>query len=162
MSEIAEALAAIKTSTRVALPAEDTYLYRLGVATYGFAYVTNFVLEITGYLEPGTDHTALRQSTAGAILDRFRQTAKAWSGASIQPNAARAADAFERLNTERSDFIHAYPITNGAGEQTLHRSVDAKGKYFEVTDAFLDGFIARLELVVDELYAIRAIVRPDL
>ena len=161
MSELAETLAGIKASTRVALPADDSYLYRLGVATYGFAYVTNFVLEITGYLEPGADHTALRQSTAGAVLDRFRQTAKAWSGASIQPPAARAADAFERLNTERSDFVHAYPITNGAGEQILHRSVDSKGKYFEVTDAFLEDFIARLELVVDELYAISANLRPD-
>ena len=162
MSDLATAYASIKNSIRVALPAEDTYLYRLGVATYGFAYVTNFVLEITCYLDSTADRTVLSQSTAGIILDRFRQTAKAWTGASIEPHAYRAADAFERLNTERSDFIHAYPITNGAGEQILHRRVDAKGKYFEVTSAFLDDFIARLALVVDELYAIRSVVRPGL
>lgn len=162
MSDLVSELASIKATTRVALPAEDAYLYRLGVATYGFAYVTNFVLEITGYLEPGVDHTALRESTAGSILDRFRQAAKAWAGPSIKPHAVQAGDGFQRLNTERSDFIHGYPITNGDGEQILYRSVDAKGKRFEVTSAFLDDFIARLELVVDELYAIRAIVRPGL
>lgn len=35
-------------------------------------------------------------------------------------------------------------------------------KYFEVTDDFLDNFIARLHLVNDGLYRIRSILRPDI
>lgn len=155
-------LSPFKKATRVALPSDDTYLYRLGVATYGFAYVTSFVAENVCHLDSTADRTALGELTAGAVLDRFRQVAKAWSGASIQPHASQAADVFEGLNTQRNDFIHAYPVTNRAGEQILHRRLAVKDKYFEVTSSFLDDFIARLEVVIDDLYAIRAVARPDL
>lgn len=35
-------------------------------------------------------------------------------------------------------------------------------KYFEVTNEFLDNFIVRLAHVNDDLYRIRAILRPDI
>ena len=71
------------------------------------------------------------------------------------------ADLFEQMNSERTDFVHAYPITNKKGQQILHRR-DSKGKYFEVDDDFLDSFIGRLHDVSSGLYAIRKIVKPEL
>ncbi|WP_122744995.1 hypothetical protein [Pseudomonas viridiflava] len=66
------------------------------------------------------------------------------------------------MNAERSDIVHAHPITNPEGEQTLHRRKDSQGKYFEVTDVPLDSFSSRLHEVSLQFYAIRRIVRPDL
>lgn len=152
----------IRGHTRVALPADDAYLFRLGVALYGFSYVNSFMCEIITYLDPNANRAELQNLTSGTVLDRFRYTAKRWTGASIEAPAAQAAREFERLNTERTDFVHAYPITNQGGEQILHRRVDDKGKYFEVTSDFLDDFLRRLTLVTDALYQIRRIVRPEL
>ena len=154
--------ARIRRDTRVALPSSDVYLFRLGVALYGFAYVNRFMTEIITYLDATLDRTELLGKESGRVLDAFRSAAKRWSGADVSAPARRAADAFERLNTQRSDFVHAYPITGASGEQILHRRVDAKGKYFEVTEDFLSDFTSRLTHVTDALYEIRSIIRPDL
>lgn len=153
---------AIRQNTRIALPADDAYLYRLGVALYGFASINSFMTEIITYLDPTADRTSLQGMMSGKVLDTFRGAVKKWSGADISEPANRAASEFERLNTERSDFVHSYPITSPTGAQILHRRVDAKNKYFEVTEAFLDDFIRRLTSVSDAFYEIRGIVRPDL
>lgn len=152
----------IRRKTRIALPDDDGYLFRLGVALYGFASINSFMTEIITHLDPHADRTSLHSLMAGRVLDAFRTTVKQWDGDDISEPAARAATEFERLNTERSDFVHSYPITNPDGEQILHRRVDAKNKYFEVTDAFLDDFTSRLTLVSDALYEIRDIVKPKL
>jgi hypothetical protein len=153
---------AIRGGTRIALPADDGYLFRLGVALYGFASVNSFMTEIITYLDPSKDRTALFDLMSGQILGAFRSAVQGWNGADISSAAAQAIGEFERLNDERTDFVHAYPITNAGGEQILHRRKDDKGKYFEITDAFLDDFISRLTLVSDALYEIRGIVRPGL
>ncbi|WP_193072637.1 hypothetical protein [Brevibacterium sp. FME37] len=151
---------AIRRNTSLALPADDAYLFRLGVALYGFASVNSFMTEIITHLDPQADRSQLHGLMSGRVLDTFRATVKAWNGADINDPAKRAATAFERLNTERSDFVHAYPITNPVGEQILHRRVDDKKKYFEVTDDFLDDFTGRLRSVSEALHEIRDIVRP--
>lgn len=69
---------------------------------------------------------------------------------------------FKELNDQRTDIVHAYPITTGTGEQILHRRKAQPVKYFEVTNDFLNSFISRLHKVYLELSKIRAIVRPDL
>ncbi|KLO26479.1 hypothetical protein ABW16_19450 [Mycolicibacter heraklionensis] len=148
----------IRELTRVSLPVDDGYLFRLGVALYGFASVSGFMLEIVSYLDPPADRQAISERPAGAILDQFRSAAKKWKGAPIQQAASTAATEFERLNSERSDFVHAYPITGVAGAQILLRRFEEKGKYFEVTDAFLDDFVSRLTRVSDALYVIRDVV----
>jgi len=153
---------AIRQQTRVALPTDDSYLFRLGVALYGFAYVNSFMTEVITYLDTSADRTRLGDLTSGSVLDTFRHAAKLCVDPSVMPVAKRVGDEFERLNSERTDFVHAGPITNAAGDQILHRRVDAKSKYFEVTNDFLDDFIGRLARVCDALYEIRAIVRPDL
>lgn len=150
----------IKKSTRLALPVDDEYLYRLGVALYGFASINSFMTELITHLDPQANRASLHCLTSGKVLDMFRATVKRWGGADLAAPAKRAADEFERLNTERSDFVHAYPITNPAGEQILHRRVDERGKYFEVDNPFLDDFISRLTRVSDALYEVREIVRP--
>ncbi|MDR4532251.1 hypothetical protein [Glutamicibacter sp. PS] len=126
----------IKQNTRVALPTDDGYLFRLGVALYAFNSINSFMIEITTHIDPDANRTELHELTSGKVLDRFRSAAKHWSGADISGPASRAASEFERLNTERSDFVHSYPITNKANEQILHRRIDAKKKYFEVTNSF--------------------------
>lgn len=152
----------IKSETRLALPADDSYLFRLGVALYGFASVNSFMCEIISYLDSKADRTLLQNKESGKVLGCFRHAAKEWEGKDIVTPAKTAADTFEKLNTERSDFVHAYPITNVSGQQILHRRVDRKGKYFEVDNTFLDDFISQLAEVDDALYEIRAQVRPEL
>jgi hypothetical protein len=148
----------IRDLTRLALPVDDGYLFRLGVALYGFASVSGFMLEIISYLDPSAERQAISEREAGAILDQFRSAAKKWEGAPIKPAVSTAATEFERLNTERNDFVHAYPITGVTGAQILHRRFEKKSKYFEVTDEFLDDFIRRLTRVSDALYAIRDVI----
>ena len=153
--------AGIRGGTRVALPASDGYLFRLGVALYGFAYVNSFMTEVITCLDAAADRTELLCGPSGQVLGAFRSAAKGWTGLDVSEPAKRAALEFEWLNTHRSDFVHAYPITSPSGDQILHRRVDAKGKYFEVTEDFLANFMSRLTQVTDALYEIRAIIRPD-
>lgn len=162
MNDHSDLTAKIRRITRVALPSDDGYLFRLGVALYGFAYVNSFMVEIITHLNPAKNQTPLLGLTSGLVLKEFRSATDNWSGSDISAAAARAGDEFERLNEERTDFVHSYPITNGDGEQILHRRMDDKGKYFEVTNAFLDGFISRLTRVTDALYEIRKIVKSGL
>ncbi|WP_257645108.1 hypothetical protein [Pseudomonas putida] len=37
--------------------------------------------------------------------------------------------------------MHAYPITNQARQQILHRRLDEKNRYFQVTNEILEEFI---------------------
>nr|WP_319528059.1 hypothetical protein [Pseudomonas laurentiana] len=67
---------------------------------------------------------------------------------------------FQALNTRRSDIMHAYPITNQARQQILHRRLDKKSRYFEVTNEILEEFISKLHDVSSLLYDIRAIMKP--
>lgn len=154
--------ASVRRDTRVALPSSDVYLFRLGVALYGFASVNSFMTEIITYLDATLDRTELLGKESGRVLDAFRSATKGWTGIDVSEPAKRAAVEFEWLNTHRSDFVHAYPITSPTGDQILHRRADAKGKYFEVTEDFLANFSSRLTRVTDALYEIRAIIRPDL
>lgn len=74
----------------------------------------------------------------------------------------KVIDLFSQLNSERTDFVHSYPITNKHDEQILHRRKDSQQKYFEITNDFLDDFISRLHDVSSSLYAIRNVVKPNL
>lgn len=148
-------LQAIRKLTRVTLPVNDEYLFRLGVALYGFAWVTNFMVEVISHLDPCADRQTNSEQMAGDILKDFQSARKKWTGAPIKKLALTAEKEFQSLNTDRSHFVHAYPITGVSGAQILHRRVDKKHKDFEITDAFLDDFISRLTRVSDALYAIR-------
>ena len=149
----------IKNQTRLALPDDDNYLFRLGVALYGFASLSSFMAEIACRLNTDLDRQQVEEGTGGVILSNFRQAVAA--AKKIDGNIGEigrvAAEMFETLNTQRSDFSHAYPITSN-GIQILHRRKDSKGKYFEVTNAFLDDFISHLHDVSDKLYEIRSIL----
>ncbi len=155
---------AIRGFTRIALPSDDGYLFRLGVALYSFASLSSFVAEITSHLDSTVNKTELQAKTGGEILNAFRKSVKAIKSdtPSVGPIGQAAADLFEELNSKRSDIVHAYPITNTVKAQILHRRLDVKDKYFEITNEFLDSFISQLHDVSDKLYDIRKIVRPDL
>lgn len=156
----------IKQQTRLALPTDDSYLFRLGVALYGFNYINSFMTEIICHIDKNQDRTKLLDLESGKVLDVFRQTLKNIKSnkqyKSIHTIMNDTANIFEKLNSERSDFVHAYPITNKNKEQILHRRKDAKKKYFEVDNDFLDSFISRLHDVSIGLYKIRDVVKPEI
>ncbi|MBX8799738.1 hypothetical protein HBA92_03125 [Ochrobactrum sp. MR28] len=151
----------VRELTRKALPNDNLYLYRLGVAAYGFASTTSFIIEIACLLDNSLTRETLSDKMAGRILSDFRQAINVAKVTfpSIEVPANNAADLFERLNSERSDFIHAYPITNENHEQILHRRKDKESKYYEITNDFLDNFIKELSDVSDYLYAVRDIIK---
>ncbi|KPY29571.1 MULTISPECIES: hypothetical protein [Pseudomonas] len=155
---------AIKSLTRVALPQSNAYLFRLGIALYGFASIASFMAEVSCHLDSTLNRTKLEEQMGGGLLNVFRQAVEkgALSNPDVSVPGHLAADLFQAMNAQRSDIIHAYPITNPEGEQILHRRKDSQGKYFEVTDVFLDSFSSRLHELTLQLYAIRKIVRPDL
>jgi hypothetical protein len=156
----------IRKQTRLALPSDDTYLYRLGVALYGFNSINSFMTEIICHIDNKKNRTELLDMESGKVISIFRQTLKHIKEnkqfPAIYQTMNQTADLFEHLNTERSDFVHTYPITNGKNEQILHRRKDSKRKYFEVDNDFLDNFIGRLHDVSNGLYEIRAVVMPQL
>ena len=155
----------IKKLTRLALPSDNVYLFRIGVALYGFASINSFMCEVIAHIDDQYNHTLLQDKESGEILDIFRQTLKSLKPSKRLINThgiiKEAADLFEQLNTKRNDIIHTYPITNKKGEQILHRRKDSKGKYFEVTNDFLDSFISQLHDVSSRLYKIRDLVRTE-
>lgn len=156
----------IKQQTRLSLPADNTYLFRLGVALYGFNSINSFMTEIICHIDNNQDRTKLLDLESGKILDIFRQTLKNIKSKQQYKNIYvimnETANIFEKLNSERSDFVHAYPITNKSNEQILHRRKDEKGKYFEVDNNFLDSFISQLHDVSSGLYKIRETVKPQI
>jgi hypothetical protein len=145
--------------TRLSLPDDDTYLFRLGTAIYGFASINSFMCEIISHINPEYGHTILQNKDSAQILNIFCSTLKNMKSAgrlvSIQQTMQEVADLFGDLNIQRNDIIHTYPITNNQGQQILHRRKDNKGKYFEVSNDFLDEFISRLHDVSIGLYKIR-------
>ncbi|EPO7920307.1 hypothetical protein [Pseudomonas aeruginosa] len=155
---------AIRGLTRLALPADDGYIYRLGVALYGFASLSSFMSEVAHHLDPLVNRTVLQAKTGGDILSEFRKSVKKAKASkpAVEPIGRVAADMFQALNTRRSDIVHAYPITNNAKQQILHRRLDEKNRYFEVTNELLDEFISKLHDVSSKLYEIRAIMKPEL
>lgn len=54
-----EELSRIKRQTLLALPDNDLYLYRLGIAVYGFGSIASFMTEIASLLDKTLDRTAL-------------------------------------------------------------------------------------------------------
>jgi hypothetical protein len=156
----------IRKQARLSFPRDDEYLFRLGVALYSFASINSFMTEIICHIDSDKNRTELLTLTSGDVLDVFKQTRKKIKAEKrfqpIHNLMQKIADMFEVLNTERTDFVHAYPITNKKNEQILHRRKDEKKKYFEVDKVFLDDFISHLDIVSDKLYEIRKIVRPDL
>jgi len=144
----------------MSLPSDDSYVFRLGVALYGFCSLTSFLAEITCRFDQSIDRNELETMTAGKILTRFLKC----SGKLAQFNSdiallvQRVSALFGDLNSRRSDFVHSYPITNKMGDQILLRRYDDKGKYFEIDNDFLDGFIYNLSEVSDDLYKIRDIL----
>lgn len=154
----------IRGLTRLALPADDGYIYRLGVALYGFASLSSFMVEVAHHMDPRVDRTELQAKTGGEILDGFRASLKRAKKTlpAVRPIGRVAADMFEALNTRRSDIVHAYPITDDANQQVLHRRLDKRNRHFDVTNELLDEFISKLHEVSVKLYEIRAIVKPEL
>ncbi|HBP0834738.1 hypothetical protein ACIUZJ_15475 [Pseudomonas aeruginosa] len=155
---------AIRGLTRLALPADDGYIYRLGGVLYGFASLSSFLSEVAHHLDPLVNRTVLQAKTGGDILSEFRKSVKKAKASkpAVGPIGRAAADMFEALNTRRSDIVHAYPITNNATQQILHRRLDEKNRYFEVTNELLDEFISKLHDVSSKLYEVRAIMKPEL
>ena len=150
----------IRSQFRIALPEDNGYIYKLGVAIYSFAFVNSFLCEIISSINPEKYNlTSLQDKTSGQILETFKVTtdrAKAENRLlSIHEVFDSTATLFEALNNRRNDIFHAYPITGSSGAQILHRRKDAAGKYFEIKKELLDEFIHDAEKLSDLLYQIR-------
>jgi hypothetical protein len=150
----------IKKQTRLALPDDDSYLYRLGVALYGFASINSFMTEIICQIDKSQDRTTLlSDATSGKILYKFKETLEKIKNegkyTEIHNTMSRTAAFFDKFNLQRNDFVHSYPITNNEKQQILHRRKDNEKKYFEIDNAFLDQFICELQEVSNGLYEIR-------
>lgn len=147
----------INSYTQIAIPTDKKYVYRLGVALYGFASISSFMAEVTARLDPSLNHSILQDGTGATILKNFQKSVNVVRH--VNPDIGRSGDEvsnlFESLNFQRTDIIHGYPITNHEENQILHRRKDSHGKYFEVTNEFLDNFISRLSIVNNMLYIIR-------
>ena len=155
MIEIAKDLKNIRNQSRLSLPADDTYLYRLGggVALYGFASINSFMTEIICHIDKNQSRIKLLDETSGGVIRVFRKTLESIKSSNsflaIHTEMQTVADLFEQLNFERTDFVHAYPITNTEGDQILYRRKDIAGKYFEVDDDFwIDLLVAYKALVM--------------
>ena len=130
----------IRSQFRIALPEDDAYIYKLGVAIYSFAFANSFLCEIISIINPEEyNHTSLQDKTSGQILETFKVTT----------NRVKAE------NNRRNDIFHAYPITGSSGTQILHRRRDVAGKYFEIKEELLDKFIHDTEKLSELLYQIR-------
>lgn len=176
MTSIEKDFADIRRLTPIALPESDRYVFRLGAAVYGFASVSSFMAEVICYMDPEASRTELEAKMGGRLADAFNQAVTKIEQSAPEAFAAgqEAYELFRTLNDERSDIIHSYPITSSTGNQILHRRQNAttpKGqgetltqakpaKYFEVTDEFMDTFLARLHQVDNHLYRIRDILCP--
>lgn len=165
-NDMRKGILSIRKQTRLALPKNNAYLFRLGVALYGFNSINSFMTEIICHIDEKQNKTKLLDLESGKILDVFRQTLKNIRSKKqykdIYTIMNETANIFEKLNSERSDFVHSYPITNKKDDQILHRRKDSKKKYFEIDDNFLDNFISQLHDVSSGLYKIRAIVKPKI
>jgi len=156
----------IRNQTRLALSGDDLYLYRLGVALYWFNSVNSFLTEIICHIDRDKDRISLLDKTSGNILiifkDVFNDIKEKWLFSKIYENMQNVIDLFSKLNDERTDFVHSYPITNKDFKQILHRRKDKNNKYFEITNEFLDSFTSSLNKLSDNLYIIREEVNPNL
>ena len=150
----------VRSQFRIALPEDDGYIYKLGMAIYSFASVNSFLCEIISTINPEEyNHTSLQDKTSGQILETFKVTTDRVKAEnrlrSIHEVLDNVAGLFELLNNHRNDIFHAYPITGSSGTQILHRRKDAAGKYFEIKEDFLDEFIHDTEKLSELLYQIR-------
>lgn len=155
----------IRNKTRLALPESDEYLFRLGVALYGFASINSFMTEIICHIDSTQNRTKLLDLTSGRVIASFRITmdiAKI-KYPQIIPIMEKTLELFSMLNDQRTDFVHAYPITSSKDGKTqiLHRRKDNK-KYFEIDEVFLDNFISNLDKVSSNLYKIREQVKKNI
>ena len=160
LSITTEEINGIRKQTRLALPNDNAYLLRLGVALYGFASINSFMVEIICHIDKSQDQiTVLSDYVSGKVLCVFRETLdkikREGKYTEIHNIMQQTADLFDKLNSQRNDFVHSYPITNSKNEQILHRRKDNAGKYFEVNNDFLTKFIGELCNVSDGLYKIR-------
>ena len=159
-------ITSIKKQTRLALPKDDSYLYRLGIALYGFASITSFMVEVIFHIDETQKQSSILEKTSGHALGIFEETLKKIKAESkyteIYNVMEKTANLFAKLNKQRTDFVHSCPITNKEKKQILYRRKDKEQKYFEVDNAFLDQFISELHDVSSGLYEIRKVVRPDL
>ena len=150
----------IRSQFSIALPEDDGYIYKLGMAIYSFAYVNSFLCEIISTINPEEyNHTSLQDKTSGQILETFKVTTNRVKAEnrllSIHEVLDSTATLFESLNNRRNDIFHAYPITGSSGTQILHRRRDVAGKYFEIKEELLDKFIHDTEKLSELLYQIR-------
>lgn len=146
-----------RTMTRLALPEDDAYIVKLGIALYVFASINSFVTEILCLLDSSLDRVRLLESTSGRIAKLLEKQQSNNKDLSLSRYLNDVTAWFGNYKDLRNDIMHSYPITNDRGEQILHRRY-GKDKYFEIDGVFLDSFISEAEKISDALYSIRSVL----
>lgn len=145
--------------TRAALPEDDSYIVKLGIALYSFASVTSFLCEIISYnLDASINRTKLQEYEAGKILQTLKDIANQREFDDITSDIDFVIAQYEKYKDARNDIFHAYCITGSSGKQILHRT-RKDGTSFEVTEEFLNSFIDDFSEISDRLYKIRTFCR---
>ena len=139
--------------TRLALPENDAYIIKLGLATYSFASILTFLLENIGHLDPSVDHSNLSNKEAGIILLALKEIQETREADEITEDIELIIEEFGKFKNLRNDIMHSYCVTGTTGIQILHRS--NKEGSFEITEAFLDEFIIAAPDISTRLYKIR-------
>jgi hypothetical protein len=152
----------LRRMTSLALPEDDSYVIKLGIAIYSFASINSFLTEIIRYLDQSQNRSELLHKESGEILKILRVILRHRPKDKITDELDFVAKEFEEYKNFRNDIVHAYPITGKKGKQILHRRLDRADKYFEVTEEFLDAFIGGLPVISQRLYKIRTHLRPEL
>lgn len=152
-------LSEYRNMIRVPLPENDSYVIKLGVALYSFAYTTTFLCEIISYhLDKNIDRGKLQGSDAGSILHTLRCVQSKREMDQITKDIQFTIDKYEEYKNIRNDLMHSYCVTGGDGQQTLHRN-RKDGTDFEVTEDYIDSFIADFSEILDKLEKIRIFTR---
>lgn len=142
--------------TRVALPEDDSYIVKLGIALYSFASVTTFLCEIISYnLDKSINRAKLQELEAGGILKKLISVDAKRPVDEITPDIDFVIAKYGEYKDARNDIFHANCITGSSGKQILHRT-RKDGTNFEVTEEYLNSFIGDFSEINNKLYKIRS------
>lgn len=149
----ASTISKLRKMTRLALPEDDSYIVKLGIATYSFASIVTFLAENMCYLGSGIDRNKLQAKEAGKILEVLKSIQNKRAEDEITADIQFVVDNFSDFKNLRNDILHATCITGSNNKQVLYRSY--KGRNFAITESFLDSFIVITPEISNKLYSIR-------
>ncbi|WP_144444298.1 hypothetical protein [Caballeronia arationis] len=113
------ALDAVRNRTRLALPDDDAYLYRLGVALYGFAKLSSFMAEIACHIDTTLSRSEVEAGTGGTIRSKFCASAT-----TVSSSLPEIEPIFERVGRVEMKNAMQYTFVNNARLAALEHNAN--------------------------------------